>query len=46
VVHGPRGGKGVRIREFYRGIDYLPGESGRYPSRPSARLDIPPDAGP
>lgn len=45
VIHGPHGGKGERIREFYQGLDYLPGESGWYPTRPPAQVDIPSEAG-
>jgi hypothetical protein len=41
VIHGPRGGKGRRVREFHRGQDYLPGESSWYPSRPPWQIDIP-----
>jgi hypothetical protein len=45
LIHGPRGGKGKRIREFYLGKDYLPGSSGWYDTAPPHEVDIPPTAG-
>jgi hypothetical protein len=45
VVSGSRGGNGIRIREFFRGMDYLPGESGWHRVPPRSGMDIPEDAG-
>ncbi len=46
LIHGERGGRGCRFREFFRGEGFSPGESGWYDRIPPQEIKIPEDAGP
>jgi len=45
LIHGQKGGKGTRIREFWLGREYEQGESGWYDSTPKSEVEIPENAG-
>lgn len=41
VIFGRAGGTGQRLREYYDGVEYLPGESGWHHAAPPKTLLIP-----